>query len=161
MKRGSILSPQFLEETEQLLDRFYDITGVNIVMLIDISGQLLSYKGNSENVNLANLAALVASDMAAVNEMARQIGEHDRFKLLFHEGENHNILISALKGSFLLVTIFKTSIQIGLVRLYTKETTIRIMKLVEEIGTTTQVEQIVDASFTTSLADELERAFGE
>jgi len=161
MKRCSVLSPQFLDEVEKLLDRFYDMTGVTIVMLIDVSGQLISYKGNPYNVNLSNLAALIAGDMAAVNEMARQIGEPDRFKLLFHEGENHIILISALKGSFLLVSIFKTSVQIGLVRLFTKETMIRLMRIIEEIGASDQVEQIVDASFTTSLADELERAFGE
>ena len=162
MNIGSVFPTQFLDEVERHLIRFYERTGVTIVLLIDVSGQLISYRGNVGNVDLASLAALVAGDMAAVAEMVRLIGERDEFKLLFHEGETHNVLISAVRGSFLLVTIFKTTVPIGLVRLYSKETMNELLKLAEQFETSNaKVAQIVDAGFTTSLADELERAFGE
>jgi predicted regulator of Ras-like GTPase activity (Roadblock/LC7/MglB family) len=162
MESGPVLPAQFLEEVELQLSRFYEKTAVSIVLLIDESGQLISYKGEAESVDLACLAALVASDMAAVTEMARLLGERDRVKLLFHEGETYNILTSAVKGSFFLVSIFKTSVQIGLVRLFSKEAMSNLLKIVEQIETTSaQVAPLVDMGFTTSLADELERAFGE
>jgi len=162
MTGGFVLPTQQLDEVEQHLSRLYDRTGATCVLLIDISGQLITYKGTAEGVDLAGLAALAASDMAAVTEIARLVGEQDRFKLLFHEGETHNVLISTVGGSFLLVVIFKASVRIGLVRLFTRETATELLKVAEKLETTRgQVAQVVDADFTTSLTSELERAFSE
>jgi predicted regulator of Ras-like GTPase activity (Roadblock/LC7/MglB family) len=162
MRSGSVLPTQFLDEVEQQLGRFHEKTGVSIVLFIDDSGQLISYKGDASGIDLASLAALVAGDMAAVAEMARLIGEQDRFKLLLREGETNHILTSSIRGNFYLVSIFKTDVQIGLVRLYSRETMNNLSRLVEQFETTNPPETpIVDVGFASSLADELERAFGE
>jgi predicted regulator of Ras-like GTPase activity (Roadblock/LC7/MglB family) len=162
MTESFVLPTQQLIEVEHHLSRLHDKTGATCVLLIDISGQLISYKGTAESVDLTGLAALAASDMAAATEMARLVGERDQFKFLFHEGKNHNVLISAVGGSFLLAVIFKTPVQIGLVRLFTRETVIKLLEVAEQFKATSgRVAQIVDADFTTSLATELERAFRE
>lgn len=163
MTRGFVLPTQQLDKVKQHLSRLYEKTGASCVLLIDISGQLISCKGSAEGVDLTGLAALAASDMAAATEMARLFGERDQFKFLFHEGENYNILISTVGESFLLAVVFKTSVRIGLVRLFTKETVTELLEVAESFEATTggQVAQIVDADFTTALAAELERAFGE
>jgi predicted regulator of Ras-like GTPase activity (Roadblock/LC7/MglB family) len=162
MTRGFVLPTQQLNELDQHLSHLCDKTGASCVLLIDISGQLISYKGTTEGVDLANLAALAASDIAAVTEMARLVGERDRFQLLFHEGESHNVLISTVGRSFLLVVTFKTSVRIGLVRLFTRETVTRLLEVAERFEAARgRVAQIVDADFTTSLTSELERAFSE
>jgi len=160
VNKGFVLPTQQLIEVEQHLRRLYDKTGASCVLLIDISGQLISYRGTTEGLDLASLAALAASDMAAVTEMAKLVSEGDHFKLLFHEGENHNVLISTVGESFLLVVIFKASVRIGLVRLLTKETATELLEVAEKFEAESgRVAQIVDADFTTSLASELERAF--
>ena len=162
MTRGFVLPTQQLDEVEQHLSRLYDQTGASCVLLIDISGQLISYKGTAESVDLASLAALAASDIAAVTEMARLVGEQERFNLLFHEGESHNVLISTVGRSFLLVIIFKTSVRIGLVRLFARGTVTGLLEVAKKFEVTSdRVAQIVDADFTTSLASELERTFSE
>jgi len=162
MTRGFVLPTQQLDEVEQRLGRLYNKTGASCVLLIDISGQLISYKGTAEGVDLANLAALAASDIAAVTEMARLVGEQERFNLLFHEGESRNVLISTVGRSFLLVIIFKTSVRIGLVRLFAREAVTELLEVAEKFEATSgRVAQVVDADFTTSLASELERAFSE
>ncbi len=162
MTRGFVLPTQQLNEVEQRLGRLYNKTGASCVLLIDISGQLISYKGTAEGVDLANLAALAASDIAAVTEMARLVGEQERFNLLFHEGESRNVLISTVGRSFLLVIIFKTSVRIGLVRLFAREAVTELLEVAEKFEATSgRVAQVVDADFTTSLASELERAFSE
>jgi predicted regulator of Ras-like GTPase activity (Roadblock/LC7/MglB family) len=160
MTSGFVLPAQQLDKVEQYLSRLYDKTGANSVLLLDISGQLISYRGTAEDVDLANLAALAASDIAAVTEMARLVGERDRFNLLFHEGESHSLLISTVGESFLLAVIFKTSVRVGLVRLFTREAVAELLEVAEKFEATSgRVAQIVDADFTTSLAGELERAF--
>jgi predicted regulator of Ras-like GTPase activity (Roadblock/LC7/MglB family) len=161
MTESFVLPTQQLIEIEHHLSRLHDKTGATCVLLIDISGQLISYRGTTEGVNLAGLAALAASDMAAVTEMAKLVSEGDQFKLLFHEGETQNVLISAVGGSLLLVVIFKASVRVGLVRLLTKETVTELLKVTEKLQDPSgQVTHIIDADFTTSLAGELERAFG-
>ena len=160
MTKGFVLPTQQLIEVEQHLRRLYDKTGASCALLIDISGQLISYRGTTEGLDLASLAALAASDMAAVTEMAKLVSEGDQFKLLFHEGEKHNVLISTVGESFLLVVIFKASVRIGLVRLLTRETATELLEVAEKLEAESgQVAQIVDADFSTSLASELERAF--
>lgn len=162
MTGGFFLPTQPLDEIEQHLSRLYDKTGATCALLIDISGRLLSYQGSAEGVNLTNLAALVAGDMAAVMEIARLIDERDQFKLLFHEGENHNVLISNVGPGFLLAVIFKTSVPIGLVRLFTRETVTKLREAVEKFEAPgSRVAPIVNAEFTASLASELERAFSD
>ena len=162
MTRGFVLPTQQLDEVEQHLSRLYDQTRASCVLLIDISGQLISYKGTAEGVDLASLAALAASDIAAVTEIARLVGERERFNLLFHEGESRNVLISTVGRSFLLVIIFKTSVRIGLVRLFARETVTELLEVAEKFEATSgRVARIVDADFTTSLASELERTFSE
>lgn len=94
--------------------------------------------------------------------MARLAGERDRFNLLFHEGESHNVLISTVGRSFLLVIIFKTSVRIGLVRLFARGTVTELLEVAKKFEVTSdRVAQIVDTDFTTSLASELERTFSE
>ena len=160
MTESFVLPTQELTEVEHHLSRLHDKTGATCVLLIDISGQLISYRGTAEGVDLASLAALAASDMAAVTEMAKLVSEGDQFKLLFHEGETQNVLISTVGGSLLLVVIFKASVRIGLVRLLTKETVTELLKVTEKLQAPSgRVTHIVDADFTTSLAGELERAF--
>jgi len=162
MTNEFILPTQLLDDIDGCLSRFYDRTGVTCVLLTDISGQLITYKETTQDVNLVNLAALAASDMAAVTEMARLVGEKDRFKLLIHEGENLNVLVAEVSENFILVAIFKTSVQIGLVRLFIKETGIRLRDLVEQFEEANmKVSRIIDDDFASSLASELERAFGE
>lgn len=162
MKDDLIMSTEVINVIEYLLERLYLNTGADCVLLIDSSGQLIGYKGGLVNVNLTNLAALVAGDMAAVTEMARLIGEQNRFKLLFHEGESQNILISGVSANLLLATIFNTSVQIGLVRLYTREMVNRLQNLIGQYEASERGKtKIVDHEFTSSLAEELERAFGE
>jgi predicted regulator of Ras-like GTPase activity (Roadblock/LC7/MglB family) len=157
---GVVLPTELMDEIEHQLGRLFVKTGANCVLLIDTSGQLLSYNGSAEGVSLVNLAALVASDMAAVSEMARLIGERNRFKLLFHEGEEQHVLIAAVRGSFLLAIIFKTNIPIGLVRLFARETANQLFRLVDLYeDSRSQPANVVNADFAASLADELERTF--
>jgi predicted regulator of Ras-like GTPase activity (Roadblock/LC7/MglB family) len=162
MESSSLLPAQFLDDIEQQLNRFHERTGVTLVLFIDDSGQLISYKGDAKNLDLTALAALVAGDMSAISEIARLIGEKEKFKLLFHEGETFNILTSTIMGSYFLVSLFRTNVQIGLVRLFSKETIHTLQRLIEQIEITgDRAAPIVDVDFATSLADKMERAFGE
>jgi predicted regulator of Ras-like GTPase activity (Roadblock/LC7/MglB family) len=157
MPQPVILPESYIERIEQVLDELRARTRASYVFLADISGQLIQARGITRSLNITALAALTASNMAATAEMARQIGEEQPFRLMFHEGSKRNIYLSQVGESFLLAVVFDVEVQIGLVRLFSK-------RAVEELLTlTTDYEKIVqqtpammEAGFDTALDDALD-----
>ena len=80
------------------------------------------------------IAALVAGSFAATREMAKLLGE-DEFSVLFHQGKKDSIQLSLIGERTLLATIFDERTTIGMVRLYAKEATSKLMVIFREIDT--------------------------
>lgn len=97
--------------TEQLLD-----SGAELVVVIDLAGNLLLQCGSLEMEDIFSLAALAAANFAATAQIAKLIGEED-FTLLFHKGGRRNIHFSRLAKDYLIVTLFNDNVSLGLIRL--------------------------------------------
>jgi predicted regulator of Ras-like GTPase activity (Roadblock/LC7/MglB family) len=124
LKDGSrqvILTAEQFDEITKVLTELAAKTKASTILLADISGQLITQRGNTEDINTAILSALAASDFAATSEMAKLVGEDAKFKLLFHEGEKRNVYLSNIGDNFFLVVVFDVSVTLGLVRIYTKK----------------------------------------
>ena len=118
LKDGSrqvILTAQQFDEITKVLSELAAKTKASTILLADISGQLITQRGNTEDINTAILSALAASDFAATSEMAKLVGEDAKFKLLFHEGEKRNVYLSNIGDNFFLVVVFDVSVTLGLV----------------------------------------------
>ncbi len=145
---------------DDCLERLLDRSRAVCVLLADISGQLIVQRGKDSRLDTAALAAVTASNMAATEEMARQIGEPAPFSYLFHEGTKRSIYISAVGETFLLVIIFDEMSQVGLVRIFAR------LAVNELLGVTAELEpwlekasSAVDRDFGGALADQLDKAF--
>ena len=160
--QGLTLHDPLLEAIEGVLDQLLSKIPSCSILLADISGRLICVRNAKRRFNPTNLAALTAGNMAATTEIARQIGEERPFQLIFHEGEDQNIYLSDIAGNFLLVVVFDTSIQIGVVRLFTRQAIKELMQLVEDIDTqeTSQGVSVSDG-FSDALSSELEEVFGD
>ncbi len=110
-----------LEKIENILTKDLVDSGVHSVLLIDMAGNIIA-KGDSGRYehDLYSLAALASANFAAVDTMAKIVGE-DEFSLLFHKGENESIHFSKVHSEFLLITIFGKEISLGLLRLKVAE----------------------------------------
>ncbi|MCJ7567518.1 MAG: hypothetical protein MUO58_08265 [Anaerolineales bacterium] len=76
--------------------------------------------------------------------------------------EDQNIYLSDIAGNFLLVVVFDTSIQIGVVRLFTRQAIKELMQLVEDIDTQETSQGVsVNDGFSDALSAELEEVFGD
>jgi predicted regulator of Ras-like GTPase activity (Roadblock/LC7/MglB family) len=156
-----VLPSDPMDEIDRVLTQLHQKTQASCILLADISGQLIGERGRREEIDPAILAALTASNMAATAEIARQIGEETSFRLLFHEGERRNIYLSSVGDSFLLVVVFNTTVQVGLVRLFTKQAVKQLLSLAEEFeALQSQADQVVDADFGDALVAEMESIFG-
>lgn len=163
LKDGSrqvILNGKQYDGITKVLTELATKTKASAILFADMSGQLISQRGNTENMNTTVLSALAASDFAATSEMAKLVGEEAKFKLLFHEGEKRNVYLSNVGDNFFLVVVFDVSVTLGLIRIYTK-------KAIEDLGNILEDEsddlgsdeKIIDSDFSSLLGDALDDTF--
>ncbi len=115
------LSQEQLEKIENILIQDLIASGVHSVLLIDMAGNIIakSDNGNCEH-DVYSLAALASANFAAVDTMAKIVGENE-FSLLFHKGEKESIHFSKVQKEFLLISIFGKEVSLGLLRLKVAE----------------------------------------
>jgi predicted regulator of Ras-like GTPase activity (Roadblock/LC7/MglB family) len=163
LKDGSrqiILNAKQFEGVTKTLSELAAKTKASAILFADMSGQLISQRGNTDKMNTTVLSALAASDFAATAEMAKLVGEEARFKLLFHEGEKRNVYLSNVGDNFFLVVVFDTSITLGLIRIYTKKAIQNLLALFEEAGAEEGgTKEMLDEEFTSLLGDALDESF--
>ncbi len=121
-----------LNQIEGILQKDLIKNGVHSVLLIDMAGNIIA---NSDNGNcdhdVYSLAALASANFAAVDTMAKIVGE-DEFSLLFHKGEQESIHFSKVQSEFLLISIFGKSTSLGLLRLKVAEAIEKIKEFCEK-----------------------------
>ncbi len=111
------LGSEQLEKIEKILDDELISSGVNSVLLIDMAGNIIAKCDNGKSRHdLYSLAALASANYAAVDTMAKIIGEEE-FSLLFHKGESESIHFSKVHDEFLLIAIFGKDVSLGMLRL--------------------------------------------
>ena len=118
---GYYLSPDQLERIEQRLHLLCTDTKAILLVLAEISGQLISEYGEIEEINASILSALAASNLSANKEMARLLGESGWFKFLLHEGKYRHFCLAQVDDNLALIGVFDKQIPIGLIRLDTEK----------------------------------------
>lgn len=162
LKDGSrqiILTAKQFDEITKVLTELASKTKASTILLADISGQLITQRGNTDDINTAILSALAASDFAATSEMAKLVGEDAKFKLLFHEGEKRNVYLSNVGDNFFLVVVFDVSVTLGLVRIYTKKAIQNLLDVFETSEAGDDAGKILDQDFSSMLGDMLDESF--
>ena len=86
MKTGFSLPVKLAEQIERILADLHRLTGAECILLADVSGQLITAQGQMQAVDPVLVAALAAGDVAALTELARQIGEENPHGSFLHEG---------------------------------------------------------------------------
>lgn len=158
--KNLVLTDDFTDKLEAILEQLQAKLPGTALLLTDVGGRLISSRGVQRRYDPVSLAALVAGNMAATTEIARQIGEQQPFQLIFHEGDENNIYLSEVEGSFLLVVVFDQTLQLGIVRLFTRQAVKELRPLAETFERL-QEEQMpsIDSDFGTELTTEMDQAF--
>ena len=162
LKDGSrqiILTAKQFDQITKVLSELAAKTKVSTILLADISGQLITQRGNTDDINTQILSALAASDFAATSEMAKLVGEDAKFKLLFHEGEKRNVYLSNVGDNFFLVVVFDVSVTLGLVRIYTKKAIQNLLGVFDASDQGEDVSKVIDQDFSSMLGDMLDESF--
>jgi predicted regulator of Ras-like GTPase activity (Roadblock/LC7/MglB family) len=152
---------QLVDQIDHIMAHLLSKSGSVCVLLADVSGQLISAVGHTSQFEPGTVAALTAGDMSATAELARQLGEPKPFHILFHEGERHHLYLCGVGSSFILVVIFRSTVPIGLVRLFTERAVKELLRLTDQFEEALeQAGGAFSETFEDSLSDQLEDIFG-
>jgi len=123
------LEQEQLDQIEDVLREDLIPSGVHSTMLIDMAGNIIAQCDDGQyQHDMYSLAALASANFAAVDTMAKIVGQEE-FSLLFHKGDSENIHFSKVSSEYLLITIFGKEVTLGLLRLKVAEAINKINEL--------------------------------
>ena len=120
-----------VDAIQSVLDAFLKKSAARCALLVDKDGHMISARGQTDNVDLDTISALVAGSFAATKALAHQFGEDD-FTALSHQGRSGNLQLSLIADRALLTALFDDSTTIGMVRLYATEAAKRLTSIFEK-----------------------------
>ena len=149
------------EEQMALIDRtlakLLKAAEAKCALLVDKDGHLVTRQGFTHSLDTTALAALLAGSFASTREIARLVGEPE-FSVLFHQGKRDHIHINLVGERSILVVIFDDRTTIGMVRLYAKEITDELVKILSAKKKERKGSAIT-ADFTASAESRLDDVF--
>ena len=136
-----------------------------LVLLADVSGRLVHYRGRLTEARSTGLAALAAGSFAATMEIGAFLGLPSRFQQQLLEGDRANLFIIAVGTELLLVTAYTNKTTLGLVRLFAQQTQIELLQLAESAAKAREEalnqSQELAQGFGAALSQQLDEFFSD
>lgn len=120
-KRPLTFDAEQKHRIDRCLLRLADNTGSPLVMVADVSGRLVLYRGRLPSGQSTGLAALAAGSFAANVEIGNFLGLKNSFRQQLLEGDLANLYILAVGAELLLIVAFTRQTMLGMVRLFTQQ----------------------------------------
>jgi predicted regulator of Ras-like GTPase activity (Roadblock/LC7/MglB family) len=160
-----VIYEEQIEKIDGALKRLIKDAQAKCVLLVDKDGHLITRQGFTQSLDTTALAALLAGSFASTREIARLVGEPE-FSVLFHQGKKDHIHITLVGDRTILAVIFDDRTTIGMVRLYAKDSSEdleRILSLARPEKARAQSDSKAGHSseFSTSLESRLDDIFSE
>ena len=150
---------------DRCLMRLADHIASPLVMLADISGRLIVYRGRLSATQSTGLAALAAGGFAAGEEIGNFLGlENDNFQSQLLEGNLANLYTMKVGSELLLIIAFTTSTTLGMVRIFGHKTRQEILIWAERAARQREeatAELEVEEGFNEAVNQQLDELFAE
>lgn len=138
---GTTLYPENLVQIEKVLsDLVLQIPGL-FVMVADHAGQNIAWDGEAGSASLVTLGALIASDMAAGQEIARVTGDDNLPSMILHEGETFHQFICEAGEAMVLFARVPADTPLGLSRNFIKQAAEALGKIARQSSARQQAEK--------------------
>lgn len=130
LRSGLILYPVQQEAIEKLLTELAQQTPAHFVLLVDVTGQIVSSRGEQQSINLVGLGSLVAGDLAASHEIARLTGQYEDFQMVLREGQTIHTFICEAGHHLALMVQISTEVPLGWARMAINKAARRLTEIV-------------------------------
>jgi predicted regulator of Ras-like GTPase activity (Roadblock/LC7/MglB family) len=137
LRTGLVLYPSQQEAIEEILTKLLQQVPASFILLTDVTGQVVSSRGDQENTDMVALGSLVAGDLAASHEIARQTRQYQADQMVFREGQNINTFTCEAGYHLALLVQASTEVPMGWARMTIR----KAVKTLVEITTEPPAEQ--------------------
>jgi predicted regulator of Ras-like GTPase activity (Roadblock/LC7/MglB family) len=117
LRVGMSLFPSQSKAIDQVMSQLADRCPAQFILLADTSGLLITMQGERLAINPVGLAALIAADMSASQEIARVTGQYQSYQLTMREGEKNNTFIVESGPYLVLFVQLSREVPLGWARL--------------------------------------------
>ena len=119
------------QQINNCLLRLADQIGAPLVMLADVSGRLILYRGRLPAEKSAGLAALASAGFAAAQEIARFLGLKKGFHHQLLEGKQADLYIMDVGPELLLIMVYTRRTTLGMARLFGQQAQTELLQLAQ------------------------------
>jgi predicted regulator of Ras-like GTPase activity (Roadblock/LC7/MglB family) len=154
-----VMYEEEFNQIQAVVDRLVRDANAKVVFIVDKNGQLIAASGDIDNVDTTSLASLTAGNIAATGGMAKLLKENE-FATQSHEGEKQHIYIQLVGQRVILVVIYDTRTNLGLVRLRAKKATVELNNIFESLLKKVQ-EPGADSPFAEITDEDIDNLFND
>lgn len=126
----------FSEEQMGLVEACLDELGRNTsalnILLTDVTGQVVEFRGRIDKKKAEALAALIAGSHAASAEYIKLLGKKAPLVNLLHEADDYGIYSTNVADVLILSVAFGNEVKIGIVRVFVEQAGRRLSEIVHE-----------------------------
>ena len=131
--RRIVLSESSFASVGNILQDLIRKTHAQVAIFADMDGYSIMHRSSGRDAQIPTLTALAAGSFSATAEMAKIIGEKQKFRFLYHEGEHFNLYLSTVGDSHLIIVAFESTVALGMVRIFTNLAVSKLNNMLEEI----------------------------
>jgi len=157
--RDLVIHEDQIEEIDKALIKLIKGAEAKCALLVDKDGYLITRQGFTHSLDTTALSALLAGSFASTKEIARLVGEPE-FSVLFHQGRKDHIHLCLIGERTILAVIFDDRTTIGMVRLYAKEISEDLARILSQAAESRESkESKLDSEFSRSVENKLDDIF--
>ncbi len=128
---GLTIYPSQVQEIEKVLSDLKERCPAKFLLLVDVSGHLISSLSSREEKHLVELASLIAGDLAASQEIARLTGQFNSSQLVMREGEKAVSFLAEAGDQMILFVQLTRDVPLGWARLVINEAGKKIAEIIK------------------------------
>jgi predicted regulator of Ras-like GTPase activity (Roadblock/LC7/MglB family) len=130
LRCGKSILPSQEVQIDMLLSDLIEKGHAKLALLIDTSGQVISFNGDRGSIDLVSMGALVAADFAASQEIARLANLYQENQMIIRQGSKINTIIHEVGRDMVLMVMISSTIPLGWFCYLARQTTKQISHLV-------------------------------
>lgn len=131
LRSGITIYPSQDKLISQALTELKKKLPAHLIVLVDVTGQIVSAQGEQKNVDLVSLGSLIAGDLAASQEIARLTGQYQDNQLVLREGQQFHTFITEAGTHLALLVQVADTVPLGWGRMLTIKAAQHLKEIIE------------------------------
>jgi len=132
LRSGITIFPSQDEEIDQILTELTQKVPAQFILLVDVTGQVITARGTQHKADLVALGSLVAGDIAASQEIARLTGEYQDYQMVLREGQTMHTIIMAAGVHLALLIQISNDVPLGWGRMLIRQAAYQLVDILNK-----------------------------